>query len=151
MRRRRLVRLCETTSSRALHTLPPQGAPEGFLNLGLNGSYMVVRELRQYVARFWQSLEDNAARIRAHDPSATHVTADWLAERIVGRNIDGHLLCPSGIARGRRTQNSRKTPSASPNSIPTATVARSGPTCAVQILATASRETLPRLPPCSIR
>jgi Dyp-type peroxidase family len=77
--------------------LSPQGAPEGFLNLGLNGSYMVVRELRQYVARFWQSLEDNAARIRAHDPSATHVTADWLAERIVGRNIDGHLLCPSGL------------------------------------------------------
>jgi len=77
--------------------LSPQGAPEGFLNFGLNGSYMVVRELRQYVARFWQSLEDNAARIRAHDPSATHVTADWLAERIVGRNIDGHLLCPGGL------------------------------------------------------
>ncbi|GEP60692.1 Dyp-type peroxidase [Reyranella soli] len=77
--------------------LPLQGAPEGFLNLGLNGSYMVVRELRQYVARFWQSLDDNAARIRAHDPSATHVTADWLAERIVGRNIDGHLLCPRGL------------------------------------------------------
>ena len=77
--------------------LSPQGAPEGFLNLGLNGSYMVVRELRQYVARFWQSLDDNAARIRAHDPSATHVTAEWLAERIVGRNIDGHLLCPSGL------------------------------------------------------
>ena len=77
--------------------LSPQGAPEGFLDLGLDGSYMVVRELRQYVARFWQSLEDNVARIRAHDPSATHVTADWLAERIVGRNIDGHLLCPSGL------------------------------------------------------
>jgi deferrochelatase/peroxidase EfeB len=76
--------------------LQPEGAPEGFLNFGLNGSYMVVRELRQYVARFWQSLEDNAARIRADDPSATHVTADWLAERIVGRNIDGHLLCPGG-------------------------------------------------------
>ena len=58
---------------------------------------MVVRELRQYVARFWQSLEGNVARIRAHDPSATHVTAAWLAERIVGRNIDGHLLCPSGL------------------------------------------------------
>ena len=77
--------------------LSPQGAPEGFLNLGFNGSYMVVRELRQYVARFWQSLDDNAARIRAHDPSATNVTADWLAERIVGRNINGHLLCPSGL------------------------------------------------------
>lgn len=76
--------------------LPQEGAPEGYLNFGLNGSYMVVRELRQYVARFWKNLEDNAARIRAHDPAATHVTAAWLAERIVGRNIDGHLLCPGG-------------------------------------------------------
>ena len=82
---------------RAAH-LSPEGAPEGFLNLGLDGSYMVVRELRSSMsARFWQSLEDNAARIRAQEPSATHVTADWLAERIVGRNIDGHLLCPSGL------------------------------------------------------
>jgi Dyp-type peroxidase family len=77
--------------------LTQQGAPEGTFNFGLNGSYMVVRELRQYVGRFWKSLADNAARIRAHDPAATHVTADWLAERVVGRNVDGHLLCPSGF------------------------------------------------------
>lgn len=77
--------------------LPADGAPEGFRNLGLNGSYMVVRELRQDVAAFWQSLERGAAAIRANDPSATHVTADWLAERVVGRTIDGHLLCPSGV------------------------------------------------------
>jgi Dyp-type peroxidase family len=77
--------------------LTQQGVPEGTFNLGLNGSYMVVRELRQYVGRFWQSLADNVARIRAHDPAATHVTADWLAERVVGRNVDGHLLCPSGF------------------------------------------------------
>ncbi len=76
--------------------LPQEGAPEGYLNFGLNGSYMVVRELRQYVARFWQNLEENAARIRTHDPKAVHVTAAWLAERIVGRTVDGHLLCPSG-------------------------------------------------------
>ena len=57
---------------------------------------MVVRELQQHVAAFWKSLKAGAALIRAHDPSATHVTADWLAERIIGRNIDGHLLCPSG-------------------------------------------------------
>ena len=150
MRRRRLVRLCETKSWRALHSFRHKERPEGFLNLGLNGSYMVVRELRQYVPRFWQSLEDNAARIRAHDPSATHVTADWLAERIVGRNIDGHLLCPSGLLAADEYKQPQ-TPSASPNLIPTATVVRSAPTCAVQILATASRGTLPRLPPCSIR
>jgi Dyp-type peroxidase family len=77
--------------------LKQQGAPEGYFNFGLNGSYMVVRELRQYVARFWNSLADNAARIRAHDPAATHVTTEWLAERVVGRNVDGHMLCPSGF------------------------------------------------------
>ncbi len=77
--------------------LTADGAPEGFRNLGLDGSYMVVRELQQRVAAFWKSLETGAARIRAHDPSATHVTADWLAERVIGRNIDGHLLCPSGL------------------------------------------------------
>jgi Dyp-type peroxidase family len=74
--------------------LDATGAPQGFVNLGLNGSYMVVRELRQYVTAFWKSADAGAARIRAHDPSAMHVTAQWLAERIVGRTTDGHLLCP---------------------------------------------------------
>jgi deferrochelatase/peroxidase EfeB len=88
--------------------LKPEGAPEGFLNFGLNGSYLVVRELRQNVAAFWNSVHDGAAKIRAHDPSATHVTAQWLAERIVGRNIDGHLLCPGGLLpadEDKRPQN----------------------------------------------
>jgi Dyp-type peroxidase family len=77
--------------------LPTDGAPEGFRNLGLDGSYMVVRELRQDVAAFWESLEDNAAHIVALDPGvADVVTAEWLAERVVGRSIDGHLLCPGG-------------------------------------------------------
>jgi|1185.fasta_scaffold11233_2 Dyp-type peroxidase family len=77
--------------------LPTDGAPEGFYNLGLDGSYLVVRELRQDVAAFWTSMKANAVRIRAHDPTATHVTADWLAERVIGRNRDGHLLCPKGF------------------------------------------------------
>jgi Dyp-type peroxidase family len=77
--------------------LTPDGAPVGFFNLGLNGSYMVVRELRQNVAAFWKSLKAAADKINAHNPSAKPVTADWLAERVIGRNIDGHLLCPSGL------------------------------------------------------
>jgi len=85
------------TDEKARADLLPEGAPEGFLNLGLNGSYMVARELRQYVASFWQSLRTGAERIRAHDPNAAHVTAEWLAERVIGRNVDGHLLCPSGF------------------------------------------------------
>jgi deferrochelatase/peroxidase EfeB len=79
--------------------LVPSGAPEGFLNFGLDGTYLVVRELRQYVTAFWKSMEEGAARIRAHDPSATHATTEWLSERVVGRNLDGHLLCPSGFLK----------------------------------------------------
>ncbi len=74
--------------------LPPHPDAEGFFDLGLNGSYMVVRELKQDVAAFWNSMDANAARIREQDPGhSTHVTADWLAERVVGRNREGHLLC----------------------------------------------------------
>jgi Dyp-type peroxidase family len=76
--------------------LPQTGAPEGFRNLGFNGSYMVVRELRQNVAAFWNSLEKGAASIRATSPNANQITAQWLAERIIGRSINGHLLCPAG-------------------------------------------------------
>ena len=78
--------------------LTAEGAPAGYLNLGLNGSYMVVRELRQYVPAFWHSLDEGTRRLRDGDPEHSgHVTSEWLAERAVGRNIDGHLLCPSGL------------------------------------------------------
>ena len=77
--------------------LPPVEDAQGFHDLGINGSYLVVRELKQDVAAFWKSMDDNAAAIRASDPAnAGHVTADWLAERVIGRSRDGHLLCPGG-------------------------------------------------------
>jgi Dyp-type peroxidase family len=75
--------------------LLPSKKAEGFLDLGLNGSYLVVRELKQDVAAFWRSMESSAASLRARDPEHTqHVTGEWLAERVVGRDRDGHLLCP---------------------------------------------------------
>ena len=74
--------------------LPMSLQAEGFADLGIHGSYLVVRELRQDVAAFWTSLDANAARIREGDPSATQVNATWLAERVIGRNLNGHLLCP---------------------------------------------------------
>jgi deferrochelatase/peroxidase EfeB len=77
--------------------LPPHPLAEGCLDLGLDGSYMVVRELKQDVVAFWQSMRDNAARIRQRDPEHSgHVTTTWLAERAVGRNTKGDLLCPAG-------------------------------------------------------
>jgi Dyp-type peroxidase family len=75
--------------------LPASDQAEGFCDLGLNGSYLVVRELKQDVAAFWNSMEACAAAIRAQDPDRT-ITGDWVAERVIGRNKDGHLLCPGG-------------------------------------------------------
>ena len=74
--------------------LPAHPLAEGFADFGINGSYMVVRELKQDVAAFWQSLRANAERIRATDPGGADTDERWLAERIIGRGIDGHLLCP---------------------------------------------------------
>lgn len=77
--------------------LPAHPLAVGFRDLGLNGSYMVVRQLSQDVAAFWKSMTEGAARICQLDPDhAQGVTADWLAERVVGRSKEGDLLCPLG-------------------------------------------------------
>jgi Dyp-type peroxidase family len=71
------------------HILPDDGAPHGTRNLGLNGSYLVVRELRQYVAAFWTSMDRAAAAI-----DRPGVDADWVAARMVGRDRNGIPLVP---------------------------------------------------------
>jgi deferrochelatase/peroxidase EfeB len=77
--------------------LAPHESAEGFFDLGHDGSYMVVRELKQDVAAFWRSMQANADRIRTSDPQHSgHVDTNWLAERVIGRATDGHLLCPGG-------------------------------------------------------
>ncbi len=77
--------------------LPASAEAEGFFDLGLNGSYLVARELKQDVAAFWASMEANAAALRARDPEhGAQITGDWLAERVIGRDRDGNLLCPGG-------------------------------------------------------
>jgi deferrochelatase/peroxidase EfeB len=85
--------------SPAVHTagLPPSANAEGFFDLGLNGSYLVARELKQDVAAFWASMEKNPAAMRALNPAQdSPIDGNWLAERVIGRNRDGHLLCPAG-------------------------------------------------------
>jgi deferrochelatase/peroxidase EfeB len=72
----------------AVSPLPPDSAPEGYRDLGRNGSYLVVRELRQDVAAFWNTMDRGAAAIGQ--------TPEWLAERIVGRTVDGDLLTREG-------------------------------------------------------
>lgn len=77
--------------------LKAAGAPEGLLNFGLNGSYLVVRELRQNVAAFWKSLKAETEKIPRQDLSAKTVSDLRLAERVIGRSIDGHLLRPGDM------------------------------------------------------
>lgn len=78
--------------------LKPHPRGEGFLDFGLDGSYMVVRELKQDVAQFWQSMDQSATQLNASaPPGATKVDADWVANRVVGRDRDGNLLCPGGV------------------------------------------------------
>ena len=76
--------------------LPAHPDALGFFDIGLHGSYLVVRELHQDVAAFWNSMEKAAQIIRERDPEATYVTGEWLAERVVGRTRDGHVLRPDG-------------------------------------------------------
>jgi len=76
--------------------LPRHPLSEGFLDFGLDGSYMVVRELKQDVVAFWESMRAAAKLVRTRDPDhSSHVTTTWLAERVVGRTTKGDLLCPS--------------------------------------------------------
>lgn len=64
--------------------LPRANAPEGYVDLGFNGSYLVIRELRQDVARFWASMD--AAASAVNDAA---VGADDIAAKVIGRTKDG--------------------------------------------------------------
>jgi Dyp-type peroxidase family len=69
----------------------PANAPGATANqrsLGLDGSYLVMRELSQDVKAFWKSMQEAAATIPAATP-------DWIAERVVGRTKDGVVLAKS--------------------------------------------------------
>jgi Dyp-type peroxidase family len=79
--------------------LQPHPRSVGSLDLGRDGSYMVVRELKQYVAQFWQSMERSAARLNASAAKdAAPLDPDWVASKIVGRDRNGNLLRPNGVS-----------------------------------------------------
>lgn len=80
--------------------LDPHPQAEGSLDLGLDGSYMVVRELKQDVAAFWRAMWRGADRIAERTAATQPVSPSWLAERVIGRNEDGLLLCPGGYLQG---------------------------------------------------
>ncbi|WP_213132438.1 Dyp-type peroxidase [Citrobacter sp. FP75] len=78
--------------------LRPHPRGENFLDFGFNGSYMVVRELRQDVAQFWISMDECAKHLnKSLNAGSSPVNADWVASRVMGRDRNGHLLCPGGV------------------------------------------------------
>jgi Dyp-type peroxidase family len=78
--------------------LKPHKLGEGFLDFGLNGSYMVARELKQDVVQFWESMVEGAEQINAAaQADGKQVDADWIASRVIGRDRSGNLLCPGGV------------------------------------------------------
>ena len=80
------------TSTMAAQYLQP-AAMEGFLDLGLNGTYIVVRQLKQDVAKFWNNMKDASTDLR--DDNREPATDEWLAQKAVGRTLDGEMLTPT--------------------------------------------------------
>lgn len=72
-------------------------APRDF---GRNGSFLVIRQLEQHVSEFNAYLENTAANLQ-EEWSDMHITADWLAAKMVGRWRDGTSLVrnPGGAER----------------------------------------------------
>ena len=71
--------------------LQRDGHPSGRGDLGLNGSYLVFRQLDQHVLSFWQWVASEAARVG--------VTMEDLAELMVGRRLDGTPLADLTLGR----------------------------------------------------
>lgn len=64
-------------------------------DLGRNGTYLVLRKLRQDVAGFWKFVEDNS-RLPGKSPEENEANKELLAAKLVGRWRSGApvTLCP---------------------------------------------------------
>ena len=67
------------------------GHPSDRGDLGLNGSYLVFRQLDQHVLRFWRWVASEATRVG--------LTTEELAESMVGRKLDGTPLADLTLGR----------------------------------------------------
>jgi Dyp-type peroxidase family len=68
--------------------LPKRHGLFGYRDFGLDGTYLVIRELRQDVAGFWESMKAAAAQLGCGDHA--------MAARVVGRTLEGVSLSPNG-------------------------------------------------------
>jgi Dyp-type peroxidase family len=71
---------------------------EGLYDFGLNGTYLVIRQLKQDVAKFWNNMK--AASADLLDENNKQATDVWLAEKAVGRTLSGDMLTPRGPVPG---------------------------------------------------
>jgi len=69
--------------------LPRDAAGSGGADLGRNGTYLVVRQLRQDVLGFWRFIDDRTRRV---DGESDETARTWLASRMVGRWPSGAPL-----------------------------------------------------------
>ena len=112
----------------------PQGtAPHGFRDLGLDGTYLVIRELRQDVAAFGV---DEKPLPGTSSAAAIMTTIGWRSAWSAARSTAIRSPpCPMASSRGRRAF--RRMHSASDMTIPTGSGARSDLTFAAPTRATA--------------
>lgn len=68
------------------------------LDLLHNGTYLVMRELRQDVAGFWNGAKSAAESLGTDPQTGEAFESDWIAERIIGRAMTGDVLRPHGVA-----------------------------------------------------
>lgn len=73
---------------------PPSFGPQ-VMELGRNGSYMVIRQLSQDVRGFWRHL-DQVARARATGNGNLEEVREQMAARLVGRTLSGDPLISEG-------------------------------------------------------
>jgi Dyp-type peroxidase family len=71
---------------------------EGFYDLGLNGTYLIIRQLKQDVAKFWNNMKVASADLV--DEKNERATDVWLAQKAVGRTLAGDMLTPRGPVPG---------------------------------------------------
>src|SRR3569833_1816322 len=71
------------------------------VDLGRNGSYLVIRQLRQDVRGFWQALDARAGGV--------DVEREWLASQLVGRTRDGAPIAVDRPIRAATSASTRPT------------------------------------------
>lgn len=86
------------TSQAAIRNLKPSPTMTGSFDLGRNGTYIVIRQLKQNVPAFWNNMKQASRDLL--DEKRNPATAEWLATKAVGRTLNGEMLAPGSPIAG---------------------------------------------------